>query len=225
MRILLIVMTLVASLAAAQEDPWKTLVLGDRIQVTFRGGNMVIGQIDTKPGDPKVKVAVVDYSKAQEVTINLSLEYPGLNGTMTILKKEIKAIRKLQALDATMLRRLEEERMKYNQSLAAEEEARKSAEVKREQDGVAAIEAQRKQQEVEASIAGAGQDVIKKADRIKQGLALLARFPPSSWGPERITEIMNKTQARLPVTQDEREFMENQTLWNEALAYSQKAPE
>jgi hypothetical protein len=224
MRILLIVVTLVASLAAAQEDPWKTLVLGDRVQVTFRGGNMIVGQIATKPGDPKVKVAVVDYSKAQEVTINLSLEYPGLNGTMTILKKEIKAIRKLQALDAAMIRRLEEERAKYNQSLAAEEEARKSAEVKREQEGQADLEAQRKQKE-DAAVAGAEQDALnKEAGRIKQWLAILNRFPPSSWGPERITEIMNKTQARLPVTQDEREFMENQVLWNEALAYSQKAP-
>ena len=59
-----------------------------------------------KPADPRVAPGPIDYSEASEVTIDLSLEYPGLNGTMTVAKKEIKEIRKLQNLDPQTMKRI-----------------------------------------------------------------------------------------------------------------------
>src|SRR6185369_843405 len=90
MKYSLMLLPLLASVASAQEDIWKTLAKGDRVQITFRSGNMLLGNLAPKPGDPRVAPAVVDYSAATEITLDLSLEYPGLNGTMTVPRKEIK---------------------------------------------------------------------------------------------------------------------------------------
>jgi len=74
----------------AQDDPWKSLTKGDRVQVMFRSGNTILGNLTGKPLDPRLAPGPIDYSSVSEITIDVSLEYPGLNGTMTIPKKEIK---------------------------------------------------------------------------------------------------------------------------------------
>src|SRR2546422_8440875 len=109
MKYSLMLLPLLASVASAQDDLWKTLKKGDRVQLTFRSGNMILGNLALKPADPRVPPGPIDYSEASEVTIDLSLEYPGLNGTMTVAKKEIKEIRKLQNLDPQTMKRIEDE--------------------------------------------------------------------------------------------------------------------
>ena len=107
MKYALLLLPFLASLAPAQDDPWKSLAKGDRVQVMFRSGNTILGNLTSKPVDPRVAPGPVDYASASEITIDVSLEYPGLNGTMTIPKKEIREIRKLGSLDAAAMKKIQ----------------------------------------------------------------------------------------------------------------------
>src|SRR6185295_9475109 len=182
MRYALLLLPFLASTASAQDDVWKTLNKGDRIQVTFRSGNMLLGNLDNKPADPRLAPVATDYSTASEITIDLSLEYPGLNGTMTIPKKEIKEIRKLQNLDPATMKRIQEE-MKRIQALAAADEAsRKSSESERDK----AKEEEGKDEKKEKTT---GEEVLKELDDLRKGKELLKRFPPDKWGPQTASQV------------------------------------
>src|SRR5437773_4871684 len=82
----------------AQENPYKDLVLGDRVEITFHSGSTLQGTLVLKPGEPKVDS--VDYTTRSGLTLDVSSEYPGISGTMTVEKKEIKSVRALRALTA-----------------------------------------------------------------------------------------------------------------------------
>ena len=69
MKYSILFLPLLASLASAQDDIWKTLAKGDRVQITFRSGNTILGNLDSKPGDPRVKAGDVDYGTATEITL------------------------------------------------------------------------------------------------------------------------------------------------------------
>src|SRR5687767_2004812 len=125
MKYSLLLLPFLASVATAQDDPWKSLAKGDRIQVTFRSGNTILGNLTGKPIDPRLPAQNVDYSTATEITIDVSLEYPGLNGTMTIPKKEIKEVRKLGNLDAASMKKIQEEMARIQKQAAEDEKARK----------------------------------------------------------------------------------------------------
>jgi len=224
MRYALLLLPFLASTASAQDDVWKTLNKGDRIQVTFRSGNMLLGNLDNKPADPRLAPVATDYSTASEITIDLSLEYPGLNGTMTIPKKEIKEIRKLQNLDPATMKRIQEE-MKRIQALAAADEAsRKSSESERDK----AKEKERKKAEEEAKDEkkekATGEEVLKELDDLRKGKELLKRFPPDKWGPQTASQVAEKSLRKQPVTADELEFLreDTQKLWNLALKNQQE---
>jgi hypothetical protein len=164
----------------------------------------------------------VDYSKESSLTIDLGLEYPGLDGTMTVPKTEIRGLRKLQNLDEATLRRLQEEKKRVKDEMQKDEARRReeeSARVKRaEQDASAAAKAQADADAAKNELKSA----VDKADRIQKGMALLKKFPPPTWGPEKAAEIGKKAQLRIPVTPDEREFLENIQLWGEAMRYQQE---
>jgi DNA-directed RNA polymerase subunit F len=200
----------------AQDDVWKDLKLGDRVQVSFRSGSRITGVLVAKPGDPKVKVADIDYSKASELTLDVTLEFPGLNGSLSVSKKEIKEVRKLEKLDPATLQRLQDELRKVQQAAAADEVARKAAEQRRDQEAQAALES-RKDPNTAADPGRAAAAGDLDPDRLKKGLELLARFPPPEWGPERVQDITAKAIRKQPITLHEKEFADNIGLWTEAL--------
>ena len=74
--------------AAGQDDAYRTLELGNRVQVTFRSGNTLTGNLIAVPKNPDEKITKVDYTKVLELMLDISWEYPGLNGTMTIPKDQ-----------------------------------------------------------------------------------------------------------------------------------------
>src|SRR5881394_1504275 len=132
MKYSLLLLPFLASVATAQDDVWKTLQRGDRVQITFRSGNMLLGNLAPKPGDPRLQPAAVDYSTTTEITLDLSLEYPGLNGTMTVPRKEIKEIRKLQNLDSATMKRIQDEMARIKAQTAADDADRRSREAERD---------------------------------------------------------------------------------------------
>jgi hypothetical protein len=325
MKQIIALLPLLAGIASAQDDVYKSLAVGDRVQVTFRGGGSLIGTLVPPPavgplsGRPKpatvdvkssaapftlyvftrkgdaaseAQVAVVDawrknvseatvtvvameekssldlaksmgvsatpavvikdldtgrtqthaglqsaerlsanvarlrsrieeekvdYTKEDFLTLDVRLEYPGLNGTMSIAKKDIKEVRKLQRLDEATRRRLEEEHRKIREVQANEEAARRDFEAKRAADAAGDIEkAEKEAKELEGQ-KNEGQALLEKAEKLKAQEALLKQFPPEQWNEERRKQIATKIAARLPVSPDEQAFMENQADWSEAV--------
>ena len=72
MKYTLLVLSLLASVASAQDDVWKSLSKGDRVQITFRSGNMIMGTLDHKPADPRLKQGTIDYSSVTELTLDVA---------------------------------------------------------------------------------------------------------------------------------------------------------
>jgi hypothetical protein len=219
MKYSLLVLPLLASVASAQDDVWKLLANGDRVQITFRSGNMIMGTLAHRPADPRVKQGAIDYSTVDELTLDVSLEYPGLNGTMTIYKKEIKEIRKIQSMDAATMKRVREELQKIQQQSAADEAARKSAEAEKDKTAAAARDKADKDAEAERKDKDKGAAMIKDFNDLQKGKELLAKFPPEKYGPHTLQEAIKKSSLKQPVSLDVQEFSdpEVQRLWKLAL--------
>ncbi len=221
MKYALLILPFLASAAGAQDDLWKQLAKGDRVSVTFRSGNSITGQLASKPVDPRTPPTADDYAQATEITLDVSLEYPGLNGTLTIPKKEIKEIRKLQNLDPATEKRIKDEIARIQRQSAADEAARQAAEADRDKNNKKTREAAAKIDETSAEAKNKGQAAVKDLEDIQKGLDLLKRFPPGQFGPETAKSVADKSFLKLPVTPAEREFLdpEVQRLWNKALDY------
>jgi hypothetical protein len=177
---------------------------------------MITGQLTTKPGDPRVKVTEIDYTKTSELTLDVTLEYPGLNGTLSIPRKEIKEVRKLQNLDANTMKTLQEELKRVQEAAAADEAARKAAEGRRDAEAQAATAKPADQTTPASTEASAANDA-----RLKAGMELLARYPPPEWGPHKVAELVAKAGRKQPITPTEKEFADNIGLWQEAFAAKQ----
>jgi len=170
---------LIAFAAAAQDVPWGDLALGDRVEVTFQSGNTLSGTLVAS----SPKISSLDYSKQASLILDVTWEYPGLNGTMTVPKKEIKSVRKLRVMDEKTRKNL----LEMKQRIAAENA--KSAEPKVEPPPPAAepkpeppatSEEERKKAEEKAKL---------EAELRKKAAEFYAKFPSPFWGPER--HIMN----------------------------------
>jgi hypothetical protein len=227
MKYSLLLLPLLASAAFAQDDLWKSLGKGDRVQITFRSGNTILGNLASKPGDPRLKADAVDYSSTSEITLDLSLEYPGLNGTMSIMKKEIKEIRKLQSLDAATMKKIQEELKRIQAQSAADEASRRGSEADRDKAAKAAVEASDKLNEKAKGGKEKAEALLKEAEELQKGEALLKRFPPDKYGPQTISQIAEMGVRKQPIPLDMREFAseEVQRLWNKAFAASKEPKE
>ena len=246
MKYLLFVLPFLAGEAFAQEDVYKKLALGDRVQVTFRSGATVIGNLVPPPSRGPIKPTVqkaasggttpasvkiappapvpavsIDYSKEASLTLDLSWEYPGLNGTMTLLKDQIKAIQKLEKLDAAMRHRVEEEREKIRKQVEADDAERKAAEEARDQAAVDAAKKAEAEEKATAAASSEGEKVVQAAEELSKGLELLAKFPPPEWGPEKLKEFQGKSVRRQILTPDEREFLEGFEQWLKAKTWKE----
>ena len=221
MKYSLLLLPFLASTAAAQDDIWKSLAKGDRVSVTFRSGNNIQGQLTAKPADPRIPEGTLDYSQLAEITLDVSLEYPGLNGTLSIPRKEIKEIRKLQNLDKATMDRINAEIARIRQQASADEAARRASEIERDEAAKKARAEAEKNDKSTTDLKNKGAAAVKDLDDIQKGLDLLKRFPPGQYGPETAKSVADKAIQKLPVTPMEREFLdpETQRLWNKALEY------
>lgn len=164
----------------------------------------------------------VDYTKQAVLILDISLEYPGLNGTMSVPKDHLRGLRKLQKLDEATMKRLQDEKQRIRDANAKADAERRARDSKRTQDALSAADQAEQKRREEAEGANELQAAVKKAERLEQGLKLLEKFPPPEWGPEKAVEIARKSRTKLPVSQTELEFVENLPLWQEALNYQKE---
>lgn len=176
-------------------------------------------RLETGIGRLRAKVAEekVDYATEAFLTVDVSLEYPGLNGTMSLARKDIKDVRKLQKLDDATRRRLEEEHRKIRDGQAADEAARRDAEKGRTDGALAEIDKAEKDAKEAELKADEVKALEEKAAKLKAGEELLKQFPPDQWNEERLKDIGARIQAQLIVTADEKEFLLKQAEWAEAI--------
>ena len=164
----------------------------------------------------------VDYTKETHITLDMGIEYPGLNGTMTLPKRDLKEIRQLQKLDKLTEDRLREEKARIRKDLEAQNDARRKSEQERDEKARTAIEATESEDKEKAALQNELKAAVEKAERIQKGQEFLKKFPPPQWGPEKLKDIANKNLTRLPVTPDERVFAENYDLWSDARKYMEE---
>ena len=224
---LLLLPLLSASAWGQAEDVYKTLSLGDRVQVIFRSGGTITGQlarnkVGQKPGVPADQA--IDYSKEDSITVDLSWEYPGLEGTMTILKREIRDVKKLQTLDKETMERLKKQKEEVRRELERQNAQNKADAERRDKEALEAARKAAAQAKREADLAGKAGDVTEKLEKLKKGFELLKEFPPEAgWGPDKLKDIGGKAQRKQPVTEQERKFMENFGAWSEAKSAQDEA--
>ena len=219
---MLILPFLTASAWGQAEDVYKTLSLGDRVQITFRSGGTITGNLDINPiglkPKPKVEGApeeTIDYTKESGLTINLSWEYPGLDGTMTILKKEIKEVKKLQTLDKDTMDRLKKQKAQIHKDLEIQNAQLKADAKKREKDAHSAAEKGDIKAKTEGDAAARAAEEAKQAKQAEEDVKLLKRFPPEAgWGPKKLDEIQQKSLRKNSIiTPDETDFMKSYQQW------------
>jgi len=175
--------------AASQDGP----VPGDRVEITFASGATLIGTV-VKPATP---------AREPALTLDLTWEYPGLNGTLTVPTPDIRGIRKLRALDAETIRKVTGLKRQMAQEPTEPPAATKPA----------------------APVASKPAPADPKAqddEELKKALEMYARFPEPDWGPERRNAIKLKQYRGQVPTPLEREFLAGYDLWEKGRAAAKK---
>jgi hypothetical protein len=202
--------------------PGKTTP-GTRIRVTLRNGNTLRGVVvhpdylkllDAKKWKPKS----YDFSKAESVLLDISIEQPQLGGYVCLKRSNIRfPILELNPVDEARLEQIrkEQERIKLAQAEALEQyEMKKEEQDKEDEELKKRAENDLKEDPIEAK--------KKELDKIKEAMAVYDRFPEGSvedqqagkaWGAERIKLIQNKTRGLAPLSLEEQDFLTNIELW------------
>lgn len=216
------------------EDVYKTLAKGDRVQITFRSGGTITGMLVTNPIGQPVRPAVreenaleekIDYTKETSLTLDLSWEYPGLTGTMTLFKREIKEVRKLQKLDQETIDRLRKQKSQIQKDLDRQNFQRVTDSKKKDKEARDAVAALADKAKAEKDAAQTAAEDAKNQKLNEEGQKLLKKFPPDGgWGPDKFKDIGQRTRMKLStITPDETEFMQNYPLWTRAKEAMDKA--
>ena len=216
----LVFLAAAVSRAAAQEvkeELFKGIKMGDRVEITLKTEFAVRGRIVqtevTEEGKTVYKVdPTVDLTKLTKVTLDISLEYPDLNGEMSVERLNIKSVKKLKQLteeEAKLIEKLRKESL----DATKEEDNKRRASVAKEdqtrQDEIEEAEKKKRAKEMETEAA----QKRAEAEALEKAGAIYKKFPPPAWGPERNAEISKKGGLKLPISAEEQEFQKNFDLW------------
>lgn len=191
--------------AQAQDVAWSELAQGDRVEITFPSGATLRGTLVA--ASPRTTRLEVD--KETALTLDLTWEYPGLNGTLTVPKKDVKSVRRLQALDQKTLQELE--RMK--KQLAAEN-AKAAAEARPAPPPAAAAPKPE-------PLPGDPPAPKKEDEDLKKAIEFYNKFAPPFWGPEHHIVDIQKVARGQALSPAESEFEAGYpVLWEKGRAAS-----
>ena len=192
---------------------------GSRLEITLRNLNTLKGFLIDPDHDARarVKPRKIDFTQVKSLTLDISLEYVNLNGSILIPKTDIKSIRVLEHLDETAIKRLELEKEKNRleiERLNREHDARMK--------GIETDEEKAKAEaEKEASAEAEKESIDEAAAKLKTAVDAYNKFPESEgWGPEKSVEISNKVKQLQQVTPQEQEFLQNYASWITGKQYS-----
>ncbi|HZN61849.1 MAG TPA: hypothetical protein VFC90_05540 [Planctomycetota bacterium] len=208
----------VAGPAAAQaqdppRDPLKDFKIGDRIELILRNGFSIMGEIIAV--DPKT----TDVTKMKVITLDVGWEYPELKGHIGVERIHVKAARRLPHLGDKEVKAREKARQDALKRMEAEDNSRRALIAARDLEAEEERKAAEKKEQAE-KLKGLGKDLEAKAEMLKKGAELHAKYPESAgWGVEKMKAIGMKTITQVPATTDERDFMQNYETWVKYKAY------
>jgi hypothetical protein len=199
-----------AGTAAAQDpprDPLKDIKVGDRVELILKNGFSIQGQLISL--DPKV----TEVEKMKVIVLDIGYEYPELKGHVGVERVHVKSSRKLARLELKDLENREKARQEALKRMETEDMARRARMAERDIE----IEKERKEAEKKEKgekMKGVGKDLEAKAEMLKKGADLHAKFPESAgWGVDKLKAIGMKTITQVPRTPDEAEFLANYDTW------------
>lgn len=202
--------------AAAQDpprDPLKDFKLGDRVELFLKNGFSVQGEIISI--DPKI----TELEKMKVITIDIGWEYPELKGHVGVEKINIKSAKKLDRLSQKELEARDKARQEALKRMETEDMARRARIAARDQE----LERERldaEKAEKAEKLKGLAADLAAKAEMLKKGADLHAKFPESAgWGQEKLKAIGQKTFTKVPITPEEKEFMGSYDAWLQYKSY------
>jgi len=205
-----------AGTAAAQDpprDPLKDIKVGDRVELILKNGFSIQGQLISL--DPKV----TEVEKMKVIVLDIGYEYPELKGHVGVERVHVKSSRKLARLELKDLENREKARQEALKRMETEDMARRARMAERDIE----IEKERKEAEKKEKaekMKGLGKDLEAKAEMLKKGAELHAKFPESGgWGVEKAKAIGVKTITHVPASTEEREFLENFETWVKYKSY------
>lgn len=212
------------------EEP-KAEIKGNRYRVTLKSGAKIVGLLPQgviweKPDELGEYVTTTETEKGAGLRLNWVL---GMEGELFVPKRDIAEVTDLGALTP-------EQRLAIEQGKIAADRKRLEERERINREELAKIAAAAKAEEARKKGAKGGgkdegdakdSDTTKKADKEakarKRGEELLAKFPPSDWGADRIKEIKKRSVVNgIYPDADEQEFIDNFDLWKEALARKEK---
>ncbi|MBI3854138.1 MAG: hypothetical protein HY293_00440 [Planctomycetes bacterium] len=197
MKKMMLTLALLPSLAlaaAAQDTAGAGLAVGDRVEITFFSGATIRGTI-VKPWDA---------AKETALTLDLTWEYTGLNGTLSVPRSDLKSVRKLRVLDDATIRGLEA----VKKQIALE-----NAAPVRPAPAAPSTEP--------AKPAPAPDDkAAKEAEELKKALEMFKKYPSPEWSPERRNAIRLKRYRGQVPTSAESDFEQGFDLWEKGRAAS-----
>jgi hypothetical protein len=193
--------------AERQDVSWADLALGERVEITFRSGGTILGKLVA----PASRTAAIDFSK--ETSLTLDVSEAGVDGTLTVSKKDVKALRRLRVEQPKSISEMAAPRPKVVAPPAPEKpkapapvtEAPPSPETDEEREARLRKEAEER----------------RKIEELKQAVAFYEKFPPPFWGPDRHTMIVQKKARGQAWSAAETEFEKDYPrLWEKGRAAS-----
>jgi hypothetical protein len=205
----LLVLVLAGPLAAQEpvRDPLKDFKIGDRVELILKNGYSFQGEIIST--DPKSQ----DVEKMKVIHLDIGWEYPELKGLVGVERIHVKTARRLPHLSAKEVEARNKARQEALKRMETEDMARRARIAARDQELERERLAAEKLEKAE-KMKGLGADLEAKAEMLKKGAELHARFPESAgWGAKRLEAIGQKTITQVPRTADERDFLANYDTW------------
>jgi hypothetical protein len=163
--------------ALAQADAFKECDLGQRVEITFKAGHTLRGELCKPRGWEKY-----DLHKDIVVALNVTLEYLRLDGQVAIEKQTVKSVRKLAALSPDEVQKILNSKSKALSQLNREEQARIQAQLEQFD-----REKQAKSKSIDEKLEDLSKDKPSSdEEKAKKALEIYATFPESEgWGPEK----------------------------------------
>jgi hypothetical protein len=217
------ILAVLAAPAFAQQkrdDPLKESAYGHRVEIMLTSGFGLLGKIIQSPyqGDE------TDLSKARQLFLDMSLEYPEMGGRRDPIsgkiepnlfgfdRKMVKSVRRLPDLTAEEVAQREKLREEALARLLVEEANRRKAEAEAEAARRKETEDATRKKRAEDAKTTEGQ-LRQAAERLEKGREAYEKYPPSEWGPERLKAIQQKNITRVPMSVEEKGFIDSLDDW------------
>ena len=187
--------------------------VGDRVELTLKNDNSFRGT---------VKEVSEDY-----ITLDITFEYPSLNGTLSLKRSFISGVSLLGTIDPDTLKEVlaQKEKVKrlvdkQNSEIKQDKEQQiQQAEKASLDEAEAATEAAKKEDESKKQ-----KSLAEQVDDLAKSLKIVEEFPPGDkWSEAEYKKLKDQfITIKVTLNKEEQRFVENFDIWKKGVEYSEK---